>query len=341
MNAQELGGDDMSNNLYTYLKDHGEDPILDTSGFTNSYVYDSYKNLAYEHLKSANEPEALVRSHDHKFEFVYINNPEINAFAFIYEKTDVIGLNIGTVHQLEAYFTKALNTGIFEWVVEKKQRHILLEVLMFLAVEFIILHELGHLYHGHLEFDSCSRPFRKMIERNLDYEEHLESRTLEMDADAYATLRSFGKFMSVDLDQNLPIIRSANDLLRFWIFATNSFFYLFEEEAVDFQHIHQENYYPRALRQAVNIDISTIFVKQNKPEFAECYEEIFREMFPLCEKVYQEVGTHNPSFNRVEELLSLADRRRIEYMEEVNLYYREVLYDKLLKHARNKLYKNL
>lgn len=331
----------MSNVLYTYLKDHGEDPIIDTSGFPNSHVYDIYKNSAYEHMKSANEPEALVRSHDHEFEFVYINNPDINAFAFIYEKTDVIGLNIGTIQQLETYFVNALNTGIFEWVVEKKQRHILLDVLMYMAVEFIILHELGHLYHGHLEIDSCTRPLRKMIERNLEYEEQLESRTLEMDADAYATTRSFGKLLSVDLDPNLPIMRSTNDLLRFWVFSTNSFFYLFEEEAVDFQNIHQENYYPRAVRQAVNIDISTLVVKQTKPQFAECYEEILREMFPLCEKVYQEIGTHNPSFSRADELLSLADRRRIEYMEEVNLYYNEVLYDKLLKHARNKLYKKL
>lgn len=211
--------------LYDYLRSEDEEPLLDRSNLTQTQLnrvqfLDFFEGLAMNHVREANHPSILIKPNNNQFHFLYINKDSLNAFATIFQDIDVVALNIGTIIEIDNYFIRAVNTGIFEWLDNQLARRTLVNVLTIMAIEFIILHELGHIYNGHLEFDSVSR-----LRRMLLHEGNLESRTIEMDADAYATTRSFSKYLQQNIESEMKIIASNKlDMLRFWVFATHSFF---------------------------------------------------------------------------------------------------------------------
>lgn len=275
----------------------------------------------------------MIKPNNNQFHFLYINKDSLNAFATIFQDIDVVALNIGTIIEIDNYFIRAVNTGIFEWLDNQLARRTLVNVLTIMAIEFIILHELGHIYNGHLEFDSVSR-----LRRMLLHEGNLESRTIEMDADAYATTRSFSKYLQQNIESEMKIIASNKlDMLRFWVFATHSFFFLFEQTFLNYDEMHLEDYYPRIIRQALNMEISTRIVSEYEPDLVENYEKVLNDTFSLAENVYSRIGGRSAS-RRKEEILTINDPRVVSYMEQVDEYYESTLRHKLGKYARHNLY---
>jgi hypothetical protein len=172
----------------------------------------------------------------------------------------------------------------------------------------------------------------------VSYEVELESRAIEMDADAYATTRSFSKYLEQDIEKKMPTIaRNKLDMLRYWVFATHSFFFLFESMILDYNTMKLDSYYPRIIRQALNIDISTRIVKMKASHLLSEYEEVLNESFALAESIFKMIDKDGTSI-RMEEIKSITDYRVVKYMEEVDSYYQNTLLPKLKPYARHKLY---
>lgn len=321
--------------LNNYLLKQGVIP-LDMSKISSNELhrYNHFITLCENHVAAANTPSILTQPNTRKFQFMYIEDDELNAFAVPYKDIDVIGLNTGTIRIINSYLTKAVNCGIFPWVNTMQGRNILAELLLNMAIEFIILHELGHHFNGHLLAEDLLS-FRYM---KVSYEVELESRAIEMDADAYATTRSFSKYLEQDIEKKMPTIaRNKLDMLRYWVFATHSFFFLFESMILDYNTMKLDPYYPRIIRQALNIDISTRIVKMKATHFLSEYEEVLNESFVLAESIFKMIYKDGTSI-RMEEIKSITDYRVVKYMEEVDSYYQNTLLPKLKPYARHKLY---
>jgi hypothetical protein len=179
-------------------------------------------------IKEANlSPDTLIPTHAH---IDCINNPSINAIAFVVREDDFIGLYDGAHHTIFALFLYLLSyPGLFvgigdigpsdnEQVPEFKlsrlprsfkdffnengintvlpkdpKRGQYALFLGHLAVQFLIRHEYAHLRHGHVDFlkDLSSTPF--LLENLFVVPTGYSStdiQALEMDADSYAIVTS-------------------------------------------------------------------------------------------------------------------------------------------------------
>ncbi|MFK4304696.1 hypothetical protein ABH892_004863 [Paenibacillus sp. RC254] len=323
------------NELHDYLRKEGCTPLDMTKIQPNQlWRYQNFEQLCKNHVDTANDPAVLIQANTRKFHFTYIDDDTLNAFALAYKDVDVIGLNKGTVQVINSYFTKAVNEEIFPWVNTLKSRELLAELLLNMAVEFVILHELGHHFNGHLLANDLLS-FRKMRAPN---EMELESRAIEMDADAYATTRSFSKYLEQAIEKQIPIVaRSKIDLLRYWVFATHSFFFLFESTILDYNKMRLEEYYPRIIRQALNMETSSRIVGIKEMDFLAEYEEVLNESFILAENIFTLIDNDSASVRAVE-VTNILDPRVLTYMNEVDDYYQNVLLPKLKPYARHRLY---
>lgn len=120
-------------------------------------------------------------------------------------------------------------------------------------------------------------------------------------------------------------------------FCNTFIFFLFEQTFLNYDEMHLEDYYPRIIRQALNMEISTRIVSEYEPDLVENYEKVLNDTFSLAENVYSRIGGRSAS-RRKEEILTINDPRVVSYMEQVDEYYESTLRHKLGKYARHNLY---
>jgi hypothetical protein len=145
--------------------------------------------------------------------FDYIENLEINAFAFESHNYDFVGVYVGTIVTIYTFFASLLAYPRLllsignplaeeEWksyTVDPKllfsrqprdiARRSFAHLLATTAIDFLFAHEIGHLMNGHVKFLRMRRGMPLVAEfdpTQKTREENLTLQTLEMDADCFA-----------------------------------------------------------------------------------------------------------------------------------------------------------
>lgn len=214
-----------------FLKNLPYDPIsiLNENKQTDRSLLTGYKNIVTT-IQQVSQ-KSLVRENHQGFYFAFADDKRLNGTATIYKNTDIIVVNYGGITKIHQYFRAACNSSLFPWVTN---RQLLCDFLSGLAFDFLISHEFGHHYNGHLLFRKPQKA--NLISRmdmlgttTIPYESALERKAIEMDADSYASTNTFLKqlrnptVLKMGIENGL--FRDQYDQLRYWIFATHSFFY--------------------------------------------------------------------------------------------------------------------
>jgi hypothetical protein len=140
--------------------------------------------------------------------------------------------------------------------------------LDFVAFEWLVLHELGHIVNGHLAVGRSLNGLTYILEDNASdsRDENLTSQTLEMDADSFATLLSIQNAMRRKLpletkEMSLPIVTSLR--IKSFVFAIMTIIRSFDEAAFEQEAIFDLDHPPGGVRMRYLIGlISTMFVEK-------------------------------------------------------------------------------
>ncbi|QDU05511.1 hypothetical protein V6x_52490 [Gimesia chilikensis] len=181
--------------------------------------------------------------------FDWIENHDINAWAFAYRDKYFIGINAGALIYLHSLFSRMLSNPNILPVVgnpskEKDNRvpavcikpiagmlhssdlepilptdadrQFHYEYLNNQAMGFIVAHEITHLLHGHIAYAQDRFGYHGIFERGSKKEKPMPAltrQTLEMDADMGAAVAQVGMVMQLATDTSL---RPTNNLARFF-----------------------------------------------------------------------------------------------------------------------------
>lgn len=183
-------------------------------------------NELINHIR--NESYDLPRIH-----FDFINEMSFNACAFKFRKFYFVGINIELIIVLLRFYNYIMShprifpnigdssreiesniinniqvddynylqlfmnydTEIYLPIDESRQRYVY--KLFFKAVEFLLMHEYGHVVMGHVDLVNSLRGNSFMFEATYSDEIGLLNQTLEMDADCYATKIGFHRLISI------------------------------------------------------------------------------------------------------------------------------------------------
>lgn len=196
-----------------------------------------------------------------KIHIDFIDSLSFNACAFKEQDIYFIGINVGAIRTLHAFFNYLLsfpdvldfvgdNTKEISPVLMKsddfklfvkpkdKIREIYAKGLFVFAVRFLIIHELAHILNGHLDLKKNEQgiPFMSEVSSDSEIESdnnfYLNSQTLEYDADCYAAnicikiiIASFKSPESINTDIK-PFFESLEEALFLWSFSSYSIFRL-------------------------------------------------------------------------------------------------------------------
>ncbi len=222
-----------------------------------------------------------------------INSDFLNAAAAAYNGNYFIGVNLGTCALLSDLFLKILACpDTFPHIgnpslesVEKKSisaslvngfiyydplngtsstkpndsfRARYAAELVHHALDFLIFHEYGHIFRGHLGYLSSLSDTNANFNFDLFHtgvsDSALNSRTLEMDADSFAANNSYLKFVSIRyFNGQIPdgldfVYKDLNTYFGGWSFAVYSLFKLFNMTKFDELTAKRSNYPPPDVR---------------------------------------------------------------------------------------------
>lgn len=122
------------------------------------------------------------------------------------------------------------------------------KLLEIFVSRFIVLHELGHVLNGHCKLlaNKCNVTGLNYIplyyyenEKLLAEDSALDIRTLEMDADAFATTQSIYHVLFLHKNYESQIRIKPHDVFYWWSFAVRSHFLTCEDQFMD------NNYYKK------------------------------------------------------------------------------------------------
>ena len=225
-------------------------------------------------------------------ELKFINSPKFNALATIIDNKDYIGLNLGSIFILEDLFFRMLshpevfpNIGNSAKEIPKKlynPRIIDAEQLLNAkgtdekimpsdekmayfafslakaAFIFIILHEVGHLFWGHLSLISNYSEVNLISEDNTpNYKEltELDYQTLEIDADSNAINQMIMYMLSVGENMHLigenfkPFFKTRQEIIFNMSFSVMCVFTLFDSNDYNPHEFKSLRHPPVGIRQ--------------------------------------------------------------------------------------------
>jgi hypothetical protein len=261
---------------------------------------------------------ASVRSHHvptmHPVHFCYIENLKMNAFAFKVADDGFIGVYSGTVLTVQSFFGALLSHPSFlrsignpdaevEWTGFKMTpqpkdpaRNAYAHLLSTLAVDFLFMHEIAHLMNGHVEFDRNRRQtsvFWEFAEAQGSTEDNLTSQTLEMDADADATLQgltiAFGRTSDVETlpEAWRPWFRTPRLALYTWILAAYGFFRLFFGGETAWDGLLRTSHPPHNIRLGMVLKtIVAILQRERRDKLLSELNPIIAELVPEMERAH-------------------------------------------------------
>lgn len=143
--------------------------------------------------------------------------------------------------------------------------------IQIMSILYIICHEVGHLYNGHIGYNKMAfmQEINKLSEKKRN--EIIFRKTIELDADAFAMNRmleyneSLIKVKSETKNQ-LSQYESIEYSYKILLFSMYSF-YLFLGETFKKELIKKSTYFSPAIRQLLNLTIAREFVAKKRPEF--------------------------------------------------------------------------
>lgn len=144
--------------------------------------------------------------------FDYVENFEVNAFAFESDNLDFVGVYVGAIVTIYSFFGSLLAYPRFlmsvgnplaeeEWKSETfdprqlyrqpkdAARRSFAHLIATIAIDFLFAHEIGHLMNGHVKFIGKRKGLPFLAEFDSTHKapaEYLTRQTLEMDADSFA-----------------------------------------------------------------------------------------------------------------------------------------------------------
>lgn len=142
-----------------------------------------------------------------------------------------------------------------------RERRIIAEYMAMFAIKFIILHEIGHHYNGHILYrDSLVQNITKLntFTNNLakSHKELLDLQTMEMDADAFAISRLIDEtLILISNDTRLfSILKCVDDIYVIFIIAIQTLFLIFKKEQKTEEDHWYSPYFPTFPRGCINLD---------------------------------------------------------------------------------------
>ncbi len=225
-------------------------------------------------------------------------------------------------------------------------------LLTIFVSRFIITHELGHLLNGHCEFinskDKKNIQYIPMFEKDNNQTTKaispLDFRTLEMDADAFATTDNFRNLIllyerfeeKVDRDLNIKPI----DLFYWWSFAIRSNFLINQRILNDEEYNADKTHLPSVARWILILGsmlnlIDTYKINYRVGDNKEKLLQSLTNGFIYAEKCYNKCFYTN--YNCIEETINSVDYRNYATATQKNW---ENLRDELDKFSRLPLYES-
>jgi len=261
----------------------GDNPIIpfsfDNSNTSGKELIDLI--LKISKIKISKYNEKILKNDNKKQIFLFfVDDMTINAFATNIKNIDVIGVHIGVLPVLYNYYNNVIDEKNFpEIKSDLEGRKNLIFNLQMMSVLYIIFHELGHLYDGHLELENIS--FLKEIEtpdNNKDRENILYDKTIEMDADAFAMCRM------LEINEDLIGLKNKKEKNSYkgdnilysykkLLFSIYSF-YLLLDESYNTSNIKKETYFSPLVRQLLNLTITEEYVSKRRPDYEKKIQDI-------------------------------------------------------------------
>lgn len=317
--------------------------------------------------------------------FNFIDDNDLNASVWIDgDNYDNMRFNTGTLNRIYANFytlfsnkrmyTKIGDAGIeqnhlikgeFDWksrsihfsnVPLSRNRRSIADLMALLASRYICAHELGHLLNGHayllntlygtqsikmIEKSETSLPNEKI---KLDYA--LDRRTLEMDADAFATTVGIINITGIlqqkeTFSEYLDILESPYQIFELWAFAIHSVFMQFEL-ACPSNYDKKCFYLPNEARQILNFgsvnETIDLLIGEGAFQCSEAEKNVIMEYVGqgIHEAERYFVSVYNMKYASVEQ--NMRNQSFIDYVDEVRCHWDNDLRHKLKKYARAILY---
>lgn len=221
----------------------------------------------------------LPKSKKKKIYFFIVDDQTINAFATSIKNIDVVGINIGVLTTLYDFYNKVVDDKMFpEISCNDEERKNLIFRLQVMSFHYIICHELGHLYNGHIGFRRMNL-MKEIMNFNLsDRAEIIFNKTIELDADAFAMNRmlEFNENLITTKNKSSNKNSSDNEIkysFKILLFSMYSF-YLFLGDTFRSSDIKDDTYFSPAVRQLLNLTITEEFVARERPGFSEEVKKI-------------------------------------------------------------------
>ncbi|PFI17462.1 hypothetical protein [Bacillus cereus] len=279
----------------------------------------------------------IVRPHFPSVHIDFINDVRFNACAIKQDDMYFIGINIGVVQVLEKLFNYIMShpnlmTGIGDVSLEikkeissdyiainhnylrlftnydvevnapiGKERKLCAKALYMYALEFLILHEYGHIVNGHMDYDYFRRRsgLSFMFELNSCEKNGLFTQTLEMDADSYAATRIT---QSIIEDHNRTLAKteaigispmSFKERLKQMCYSVYFMFRLFGEMSYDLRTLEKNSHPAPGFRQQFLFGVlGSLLITElqesliTEDELGDMVEEVIRE----CEQALKTIS---------------------------------------------------
>lgn len=247
-------------------------------------ILDYYKKYAENLIVMLNTSKFIEDKWINKFqfEFRYLPFYKINGESDNYNGVDIIGINEGVIdrscelaYKIVSFFPDLRNFefirerflgiknslcveenlyNIIYYVPCKDEDKIISEFMAMFAIKFVILHEIGHLYNGHVEYLK-----KKLgVEKLSDYKgEHsipdLDYRTIEMDADAFAISMLVNEIIcdSEKYKELKKVLNDENEIYKILAYGINIVFLLMEK---DYGRNYNNRYLPLMDRRILALD---------------------------------------------------------------------------------------
>ncbi|MGD6891366.1 hypothetical protein [Bacillus mobilis] len=281
--------------------------------------------------------ENTIKGKNKSYYFYIGNNGSFNAFAYRYKDIDVYCLNVGVFHEVYEFFGSAISDKLFPEIDGdlELRKDIIYWGQMFVIL-YVVSHELGHIYDGHLDLLEKKEYFYMLEKSDLDAQMALDNRTIEMDADAFAMARVFNLVYNTNFNGSSNIIKKLGEsfLYKLMMFSLHSFYLFFEEEKLNLGDMAYEAYFPIKVRQFLNLDVAIAQLKKSDVLNQNEIEDIFYEMCIEAEKtwaIYKGKDLDLTVFG------NLVDPRITQYVEEVLFENWNIMRDKLDEYARLEL----
>lgn len=314
--------------------------------------------------------EGFNRKKIEKFNFLFADDFELNGCAFSTSGNDFICLNKGSVVNLFKTFSKLMqhpdvlsridNSGekyidkIIEPVFNDERklfmydgpkssiRRDVVAAMSMISIIYIIFHEFGHLYNGHIRWlrDSCGVKKLKITENEFDNNNFLYYyKALEMDADAFAACRTADIIASyIDDPKRSPELyffdsfKDNYDLFTILHISVYIFYLTMSPVECIGSMIDKTHYLPTKIRCAQVFDIIKEYLSNNRK--VEIDNRLVDDELKIIHSQFVRLFRINISRQEYSELRSDKVKRSIERTNQCWVEIR----DELQKHAFYQLY---